>query len=427
MNEFRLISYSISHFSMIGFLLAFTERRYSLRKTTGVLTGLFLVLGATVLFWYYALENKVFWTAKALILVQILLLQGTAVYLSVFRDLRALFTGLCASNYVLPGVMIALYLERLTGWSALAIVLEVLLNAGIFWALVRFLRPGFLETLEENRGDWPVMCLLPFLCYVSAMGLDQAVSGSSRRVEALLMVVFFLATIFLGYTLLARMIARLRREQLAVKEREIMQAGIRALKLEQNELQETGRKIAEHLHEQRQLVQMMQEMLREKNYDGMIRMLEQMEAMTEVHSPTRYTDNAPVNGVLVYYAADLKEKGIRFSVKMELPPQLPVDDWALAVVIGNLLDNAIRACVKLQDGRKPAVSVMGRTCGQTLIEIRNTYDGELDFDAETGLPLSKRGKNHGIGLRSVAFFAQKNQVVFDCSTERGEFIARILI
>lgn len=426
MDEFRLICYCISHFSMLCFLYGFTQKRYSGRRTAGILLIAFLLMaGLEILHYLYFTSG----TGYLLIIIfQSLILQGVAFLISEFRDFRSLFTGLMSCNYVLPGVMSSGYIYILTEWMSASVVYEILMNAALLWMLVYLLRPIYLEVQSVGRGEWGAICLIPSQFYVTALGLDLVARSSGKPVKAMMAVMFFLATMYVSYILVFRTIGKLYRERQSVREREVLKAGIRALKHELDEMSETERKIAVHARGKKSLIRHMQEMMAEKDYPGINRVLEQMQDMTEVSCPVRYTENAAVNGVLVSYAAEAAKKNIKFLAQMELPEKLRVNDWQLAVVIGNLLDNAILACEEAEGLADRNIHVTARQMrGQALIEIKNTCTKKVVFDQETGLPVSRRGRNHGIGMHSVAYFAEKNQVTFSCGVERGEFFSRMLI
>lgn len=423
MESFRVICYCISHICMMGFLFVFTRRRYSPGRTAGLLAvsaaGLILLelLGAGDLL-----------PQGLVVVLQIFIMQGSSLMISEYRDARGLFTGLCASNYVLPGVMVCLYLHVLTGWMASLLVLEVVIHLLVLEAFSHSLLPVYRVIQMEKKEQWLVMCLMPSLFYLSAMGLDLAVRGSNKPVMALLTMVFFLLTLYAFYLLIFRMILRLRQDQQAVKEREILSAGIRALQWEAAELRETEQKITEHLNERRELMHAMAAELVKQDYEAAGQILVQMQDMTEVRQSVHYCNNAPVNGVMVYYASEALAQDTALSVQMDFPERLRVSDWELAVVVGNLMDNALLACQKIPDKRRRQIHVTARTVhSQFLLEIRNTFLEPVVFSPENGLPLSGRGENHGIGVNSVAYFAEKNQVLFDCGTEAEEFYARLLI
>lgn len=426
MDTFRLISYCISHIFMMGFLLEFSRPQYTRRKTAMILSCSACGLIVVEMVQYLFLENS--FVHLLGIILQIFLLQGSALLISERRDFRALFTGLISSNYVLPGSIASVYLYRLTGDLIPVLVMEVLIHLGILWILIRFLRPVYLVIQLEERDKWGIMCLIPSLMYVSAMGIDTALRSSTRVFTALLTMLFFLLTMYAFYHLLFRMIAKLHREQQILREREILQASIRALKREQTEIRETEHKIAVHIHDSRHLVRIMQEMMSEHNYEGVSQMLGKMQELTQVNQPVRYCDNTPVSGVMAYYAAETVKRNIALTVEMNLPEELRVNGWELAVVMGNLMDNAMEICETISDAARRSIRVTSRQVKrQFLIEICSSCDRCPEIYSGGGLLKSGYDDNSGMGLQSAVYFAAKNQAVFDCGAEDGAFFARILI
>ena len=101
--------------------------------------------------------------------------------------------------------------------------------------------------------------------------------------------------------------------------------------------------------------------------------------------------------------------------------------WSIEALY-NLLDNAVRACTQVEKwgNRKMTIKVQ-QIRRQIIFEIRNTYAGKIQFDSETGLPLSQRGEGHGLGMGSVASCVEKWGGILDCGEENGWFFVRILI
>lgn len=423
MEEFRLICYCISHICMMGFLFAFTRRRYTVKMTAGIVTVSALALLALEVAGYLFPRLN-----SPIVLLQILTLQGTGLLISDYRDMRGLFTGLSASNYVLPGVMTSLYLYVLTGWGMAVLIFELALNLLVLGILVYSLLPAYRELQMEQKTRWPMLCLMPTLFYLTALGLELAVRGSGRPVSALLTVIFFLLSMYASYLLIFQMMQKLWQEQQSVKEREILKSGIRALRFEEKKLCMAKKEIATHIEERRKLMEQMHTQLKRQDYEGVRQIMAQMQGMTEVRQAECYCNNAPVNGVMIYYMSEAQQLGIAVSVRMDFPKELRVSDWELAVVIGNLMDNAVIACKKIREAAKRKIQVTARTAHrQFLLEIRNTCQEPVAFDPQNGIPVSDRGENHGFGMQSVAYFAEKNQVIFDCGVEAEEFFVRLLI
>ena len=125
-----------------------------------------------------------------------------------------------------------------------------------------------------------------------------------------------------------------------------------------------------------------------------------------------------VNVVLSIYLQHAKEIGIKVSHKVDLPPKFATDESDLAVLLSNLLENAINACKQQKNPSEREISVIMRHNGrQYLLDISNRYDYPLNFD-ENGLPYTKK-IGHGIGMASLKTFAEKYDAFIDFSQENG--------
>lgn len=421
---YRIIGYGISCMFMIGFMMAFTVRRYPAGATIGILTAFGIGEMAMELFSHQLSDLG----NTAMVCAQILLALGTAAAISEYRDGRALFTGLMASNYILAGVLLSDYSGWMIRQEWLMLVFGFLVQSGILWYLVKDLRAMYREIQTDGSGRWTAWSVVPALFVLAGLGLRQAMRESTRGWEAFLAVAVFLLTAYLSHKTLFVLISQLYEKGRSLQERTVLESATRALKREFQKLRELESQAETDLEKRRQLVAQIQALMEQEDYEGIRSLLMQMETMTEVSRPERYCANPAVNGVLVSYLAEAGQEGIPVEVRMDLPGTLRVPDWELAVVLGNLLDNAVRACRELPEGRKPLISVKaGQAGGQTLIEIRNTCREGIVFHGGTGLPVSDRGKGHGIGMQSVAYFMEKHGVLFDCGVEAEWFFARILI
>ena len=67
-----------------------------------------------------------------------------------------------------------------------------------------------------------------------------------------------------------------------------------------------------------------------------------------------------------------------------------------------------------------------------LIEVRNSYEGEIVMDADTNLPISTKGDGtsgflHGIGLSNVKREAQEYMGDLDIKVKNNEFSVTVLL
>ena len=97
-------------------------------------------------------------------------------------------------------------------------------------------------------------------------------------------------------------------------------------------------------------------------------------------------------------------------------------------IFGNALDNAIAAVGKLQDREKRVISTKMITQNNIMvIQVRNYYNAELDF--EGGLPLTTQNESqgHGFGMKSIRYTSEKYNGTISVRAEDDIFTLQILI
>lgn len=117
------------------------------------------------------------------------------------------------------------------------------------------------------------------------------------------------------------------------------------------------------------------------------------------------------------------EKGIMFIVNASVPKECKIKQMDMASILGNLLDNAINACVDVNT--KPYVDVkIKQEKNFILIRIANSFSGELPVNMKS----TKRDKTfHGIGIKSVKSIVKKYSGEYEMTYENGEVVTRILL
>ena len=106
---------------------------------------------------------------------------------------------------------------------------------------------------------------------------------------------------------------------------------------------------------------------------------------------------------LVNYKHDLAEKeGIMFEANVFIPVSLPFQSGHLAVILGNLLDNALEACRGVPEGQRYIKLDISYVKEMLQICIRNSYHATHRKDSSGRYLTTKKDTlNHGIGLSSV--------------------------
>ena len=121
-----------------------------------------------------------------------------------------------------------------------------------------------------------------------------------------------------------------------------------------------------------------------------------------------------------------EEKGIAFESDFYFPVNTNVNAFDVSIILNNSLVNAIEGA----DGRKPDIYVLSyRKKNAYLIEVRNSFIGEIVIEEDTGLPeTSKKNKQeHGYGLINIRKVAQKYHGDVAVQSEKGRFILIVML
>ena len=119
------------------------------------------------------------------------------------------------------------------------------------------------------------------------------------------------------------------------------------------------------------------------------------------------TGNIVVDSLINYKYSMAKELGIDFNANVFIPTELPFKNENIVIILGNLLENAIEACVKVDNNRYIGLE-MGYEKNMLQICIKNSYTGEIKKNIAGDLETTKEDKeNHGMGILSIKMAAKE--------------------
>lgn len=131
---------------------------------------------------------------------------------------------------------------------------------------------------------------------------------------------------------------------------------------------------------------------------------------------SRYSDNPIVDSVLRTKLGIAKAEGIRVSTSIRIPKQMQMEHGDIGVLYGNLLDNAIEACRKVEADRRFIKIENKYTAGKLIIIVENSKIGEKNESLTT---TKKDNYSHGRGIHSIRRVVDKynGMITF---TDKGE-------
>lgn len=176
-------------------------------------------------------------------------------------------------------------------------------------------------------------------------------------------------------------------------------------------------------HDYHNHMQVMKAKLSLGDLDGMGVYLDQLERELDRVDTLVKSGNLMTDAILNSKLTLARRNNIQVNCKAKLPERLPMEDVDLCVILGNLLDNAIEACQKLEEDSRTLRLYMAVNKGQFYLSLQNSAPQELDFDARHYIT-SKRG-NHGLGMKRVKAAVDKYQGYLNLANEPGIFAAEV--
>ena len=146
--------------------------------------------------------------------------------------------------------------------------------------------------------------------------------------------------------------------------------------------------------------------------------------LVEEHTPL--CANAAVDAIAAYYDAAAKRAHTPVAWQLDLPQKLPLPEADLCMMLGNLMENALRASEALPEAER-RVQVLCRMLSPAMLGliVENRYDGVLR--RRGGKLLSTAHPGSGVGLLSVQTAAGRYHGEVTIETENQLFRVNILL
>ena len=136
--------------------------------------------------------------------------------------------------------------------------------------------------------------------------------------------------------------------------------------------------------------------------------------------------NYAVDAIASHYDRLANDDGAKISWRLELPHTLPVKETEYCAMMGNLIENALKA-VKSLPQEKRKVNVISSMLSDAMLglSVDNEYSGTISF-SKNGLPES-RLEGHGMGLISVMNTVNHYGGSININTENNIFSVDIIL
>ncbi|MEL7656362.1 MAG: GHKL domain-containing protein, partial [Bacillota bacterium] len=150
--------------------------------------------------------------------------------------------------------------------------------------------------------------------------------------------------------------------------------------------------------------------------------------MIDIGARTDYatSGNTIIDSIINFKFQEAEQKGIATSVELRIPEKLDIPSFDMTIILGNLLDNAIKAAVEVKEDRYINMKIKFDK-GRLLIQADNPYSGVIHEKDGKILTSNQDKENHGIGLETVKKVIQKYDGIMNIDHSENVFSISLLM
>ncbi len=195
------------------------------------------------------------------------------------------------------------------------------------------------------------------------------------------------------------------------RQQEIFSAQMADLQNHISETEQLYRDMRSLRHDMGNHLMTLKQLYDKNEYDAAQQYANRLHAEITGTSPDISSGNPVTDVILSGRKKEMEEKGISFSCDFQYPLTQAVDSFDISIILNNALSNAIEAIEREEDGSRETALVFlssSRRKNMYLIEVANSYGGDLENDPASGLPrTTKDSEGHGFGLPAIRHVARK--------------------
>lgn len=332
-----------------------------------------------------------------------------------------LTAAVCLERYLLPNIN-----HRFYCWHTSVVMILLHLAITLPWALE--VRKFFIPMLDNHwvKKEWNYYWLVPVVFYI--IWQYQINGGTKTGLENLQNPynVIFLFVINLGslliYYIMLMMDGQLARN-LELEEqqhyRKLEQVAHQAL---QDRIEETRRM----RHDLRHHFHMVSYYLEEKEYDKLQEYVNTYRDSIPNGDKIRFCEHPMINNIVYYFATQAREHEIDFDANFSIPEDIQINDYEISVLLGNLLENAIDACMA-QESSKRRIIIKGQGDKHSLVfTIDNTCENEIKKNKK-GEFLTTKPNGQGIGVNSAKKIVERYNGFFSADKKGDMFCVSFML
>lgn len=162
--------------------------------------------------------------------------------------------------------------------------------------------------------------------------------------------------------------------------------------------------------------------LKEGKTENALEQLQENVDIIEKSSKIIDTGHPSIDSVIENKLSRCDELNIHTNLSYQYKEKININEIEIAVIIGNILDNAIESCQKSDNESRAIWGTITADRQNVIINISNTANGSNDFKTS-----KKDKKSHGYGLKSISHIAKKYNGYASCKFKDNVFSSYVVM
>ena len=138
------------------------------------------------------------------------------------------------------------------------------------------------------------------------------------------------------------------------------------------------------------------------------------------------TGNIAIDSVINFKLNEANLKKITVNADISVPSNLKLEASDITVIIGNLLDNAIQATIKLQERERKINILLHYDKGRLFVRVENSFDGNIK-EKDGRFETMKNEANHGYGIKNIERVLEKYEGCIQYEYDAHMFYAKCMM
>lgn len=298
------------------------------------------------------------------------------------------------------------------------IIASILLVGPIYKWMVPIVRRSFKRASKEVMHFFIPLILVYMFSYLLYVYTDLLATNGVVMMETVF-TLFFLIVLYYMQKYFVSIDDIVEKEN----RNHVLAFSAEALKKQLDILNEKNEKTRILRHDMRHYATMVKRYAQIGDMERVVQISEELELKNNEVMVKNYCSNPWINVLLNNYVSQLEEAGVRPVMEISVPVDISIQAMDLCVVLGNILDNALRS-IHACKGQRMFSILLRYDLGKLYLEIQNSCEARVSF--QEGIPVSTR-EGHGFGSKSIVYITERYHGIYSFELQDMIFTTQIIL